>query len=208
MPIQLAESFYKCDAVTLARKLLGCLLVHDTPAGRTSGIIVDTEAYKGPADKACHSYGGRKTQRTQVMFGPPGYAYIYRIYGLYDLMNVVAAAEGVPEAVLIRSLEPYEGLALMAQRRGLKEFDSSNKYILCSGPGKLTQALSITKQLYGTNLRGDKLFITAKRKYADKEVAATTRINIDYAGEWQKKLWRFVVADSQYLSVPYIAPPS
>lgn len=208
MSIQLAQSFYECDAVTLARNLLGCLLVHNAPEGQTSGIIVETEAYRGPMDEAAHTYGGRKTKRTQVMFGPPGYAYIYRIYGMYDCLNVVAAEEGCPEAVLIRALHPHEGLPLMAHRRGLGQLTPGNELKLCSGPGKLTQAMGITRELNGADLQGNTLFISANRQYADTEVVATPRINIDYAGEWQNKLWRFLVVGSKHVSIPYSRPLS
>ncbi len=192
---KLSREFYARDAVTVARELLGKLLVHDALEGRTSGYIVEAEAYVGPLDRAAHSYGGKMTRRNRAMFGPPGHAYIYLIYGMYDCFNVVTAEEGSPQAVLIRALEPFEGLELMRRRRG-----THDPRKLTSGPGRLTQAMGITRELYGVDLLGDRLYLTAGREVSATEVLATPRINVDYAGEWKDRPWRFVVRDSRYLS--------
>jgi DNA-3-methyladenine glycosylase len=200
----LARSFFARDALTLARALLGCLLVHRAPEGVTSGIIVETEAYCGPADQAAHSFRGRRTARTEAMYGPAGHAYIYLIYGMYECFNVVGGEPGTPEAVLLRALEPLEGVPLMTARRGLDPDDPRLMYKLCSGPGKLTRALGITRSAhYGIDLCGHTLFIAAGSAVPDDKVAQTPRINVDYAGAWRDLPWRFVVKDSPYLSVSY-----
>lgn len=146
---RLPRTFYARSALEVAPDLLGKLLVHITTEGLTSGYITETEAYMGPEDKAAHTYGGRKTKRTQAMFGPPGHAYIYLIYGMYHCFNVVTATEGQPQAVLIRALKPKDGIDLMLARR---QFKTNHQHIktkrlhqLTNGPGKLCQALAITK---------------------------------------------------------------
>ncbi|MDK2855912.1 MAG: DNA-3-methyladenine glycosylase [Bacillota bacterium] len=198
---KLPRSFYARPATEVAPDLLGKLLVHVTPEGLTSGYIVETEAYMGPEDKAAHSYGGRPTERTRAMFGPPGHAYVYFIYGMYHCFNVVVAEEGQPQAVLIRALEPAEGIELMARRRGLAPealakllANPAKLRTLTDGPGKLCQALGITRAQYGLDLTGDELFLTPGRSVDPKEILTTPRINVDYAGEWAKRPWRFVLA--------------
>ena len=204
MRIRLPRSFYRRNTLILARKLLGCVLVHDSPQGRTSGLIVETEAYRGPTDKAAHSYAGRRTPRNEVMYGPAGYAYVYLIYGIHECLNVVGGEEGAPEAVLIRALEPLEGVPLMARRRGLDASEPKTLVKLCSGPGKLTQAMAINRTEHnGIDLRGDTLYILPGKVVSDRSIATTPRINIDYAEEWVDLPWRFVVRDSPHLSVRY-----
>ena len=195
----LQRDFYMKDAVTVARALLGALLVSESPEGRTAGRIVETEAYAGYNDAACHSYK-RKTalesHRTNIMFGCGGHAYVYLIYGMYNCFNVVANAQGEPEAVLIRALEPLEGIELMAKRRG-----TDMQKNLCSGPGKLCMAMGITLADYGADLCcGERLFIAQGDFAADEDVRSTPRINVDYAGEASGYPYRFVIADSRFLS--------
>jgi DNA-3-methyladenine glycosylase len=184
--------------------MLGSILTRRSPEGETSGIIVETEAYAGSGDAACHSYKRLSDvpgHRTHVMFGPGGYAYVYRIYGMYDCFNVTANAPGFPEAVLIRALEPTAGIPLMRLRRGKEPLKS-----LCSGPGKLCIALGITRDDYGRDLCGDELFIEHGEMVPDGMTAATRRINVDYAGEASLYPYRFVIRDSPYLSTRrYIA---
>ena len=190
--MKLERAFYLRDGLTVARELIGKKLVTNLPEGLTSGIIVETEAYMGAIDAASHAYKG-KTERTKIFYGVGGFVYVYVIYGMYLCTNVVANVENIPEAVLIRALEPVDGVDLMKRRR-----NKNNLRRLCSGPGKLSQALGITKNFYGADLCGNEIFI---EKAEDLRVAATKRINVDYAGEAANYLWRFVAADSNFLSV-------
>ena len=157
-------SFYSRETLLIARDLLGMHLVRIGPAGRQVGRIVETEAYKGPRDLAAHSSRGR-TKRTEVMFGPPGHAYVYFIYGFWNCLNVVTAAEGVPHAVLIRALEPVAGI------------DGTTH-----GPGLLCRAMHIDRELNGTNLRQAPLWIERPATYSRPRVARSARIGVDYAG--------------------------
>lgn len=193
---KLDREFYLQDTITVAKSLLGCTLVHETESGKTSGVIVETEAYLGTRDAAAHSYK-RKTERNGAMYGPGGFAYVYFIYGMYYCMNVVAGAEGTPEAVLIRALEPAEGIELMQSRR------KTGKILnLCSGPGKLCAALSIDKSCYGADLTGDRLYIERPaQEIPQSDIAAAARIGIDYAGEAAAYPWRFLLRGSPYVSV-------
>lgn len=189
------REFYLRSALEVARDLIGKQLVHVTPEGITKGIIVETEAYLGKIDPAAHSYKAPPTGRTAVQYGPGGYAYVYTIYGLHCCMNVVTNLPQVPEVVLLRALEPTGGIFLMASRRGTTDLHS-----LCSGPGKLTQAMGITKADYGTDLLGDTLYIE-DTGVSPPEISATPRINIDYAGDAAAYPWRFTWKDSPFLSV-------
>ena len=194
----LPRSFYLRGAVETARALLGKVLVHRTAEGAAAGIVVETEAYAGPADAACHAFGipaARPGHRTEVMFRAGGYAYVYLIYGMYHCFNVVAGPEGFPEAVLIRALEPLSGVELMERHRGTRDARR-----LCSGPGKLCQALRISREQNGTDLTGEKLFLTEGESIPDARVAATPRINVDYAGEAAGYPYRFAVKDSPFVS--------
>ncbi len=192
--MKLERAFYQRDGVTVARELVGKKLVTNLPDGLTSGIIVETEAYMGTIDAAAHSYRG-KTERTKIFYGAGGFVYVYLIYGMHLCTNVVANVENVPEAVLIRALEPVDGIELMKRRRGKK-----NLRELCSGPGKLSRALGVTKNFYGADLCGDEIFIETTE--IKPRIAATKRINVDYAGAAADYLWRFVAANSKFLSVP------
>ncbi|HCU24965.1 MAG TPA: DNA-3-methyladenine glycosylase [Deltaproteobacteria bacterium] len=154
----LPKSFYQNSTIQVARDLLGCVLVHESAAGRLSGRIVETEAYLQD-DPACHAYRG-PTPRTAVMFGPPGHAYIYFIYGMYHCFNVVTAPQGVGEAVLIRALEPIEGIDLMKKHRNKpRKGRELSPAQLCSGPGKLMMALNIAPTLNRHDLTQKPLFI-------------------------------------------------
>jgi DNA-3-methyladenine glycosylase len=201
----LDREFYLTGAVETARNLLGMTLVRRSPEGTASGVIVETEAYAGHSDAACHSYKRNApsgSHRTNVMFGPGGYAYVYFIYGMHRCFNVVANLPGNPDAVLIRALEPREGVELMMARRGVSDVKN-----LCNGPGKLCQALGITMDDYGADLRGDELFITLGERVPDEGVAATPRINVDYSGEARDFPYRFVARASKFLSTRrYLAP--
>lgn len=192
--MKLQREFYLRDGLTVARELIGKKLVTRLPEGTTSGIIVETEAYMGTLDAAAHSYRG-KTERTKIFFGAGGFVYVYLIYGRNLCTNVVANIENVPEAVLIRALEPVDGVALMMSRRGKK-----NLRELCSGPGKLSQALGVTKNFYGADLCGDEIFIETTENF-HSNITATKRINVDYAGVAANYLWRFIATGNKFLSV-------
>ena len=181
------HSFYDRPVLEVARDLIGCVVAH----GETSGVIVETEAYHD-SEPAAHSFVGL-TPRTKLLFGPPGYAYVYRSYGIHALLNAVSEREGVGAAVLIRALEPLEGVELMRLRRGLERLEG-----LCSGPGKLTQALAIELEHNGCDLeRGPVVFSERPAPWRDVQVGVDTRIGITKAPELP---WRFVAADNRFVS--------
>lgn len=190
----LPREFYVRPVLEVARDCIGMILVHRSPDGEAAGRIVEAEAYRGPLDLAAHSSRGL-TKRTAAMFGPPGYAYIYLLYGMHWAINLVAGAEGEPHAVLIRAIEPIRGIELMARRR--KKLATSRE--LTSGPGKLTQALAITGQHYGIDLCGKELFLEVGERRAG--VGRSPRINVAYAGEWALRPWRFYERGNRYVSV-------
>lgn len=196
MPRPLPRAFYLEPTLRVARALLGKILVHDGPGGRTAGRIVEVEAYRGPRDRAAHSFGGRRTARNETMYGPPGHAYVYFIYGIHYCMNVVCQPRDVPEAVLVRALEPIEGEAFMRVRRGLPDAPT---WRLCRGPGALCQALGIGRAHNGADLRGP-LCIVDGPAIAARDVVRTPRIGVDYAGSDATHPWRFVVRGNRAVS--------
>lgn len=198
--MNLDKNFYQQDAVSLAKKLLGKLLVRETENSRIICRIVETEAYVGPEDKACHAYNNKRTKRTEVMFHNGGIAYVYLIYGMYYCLNVVANIKDKPEAVLIRAVEPVKGLTHIRENRKIK---SKKVEALTNGPGKLTQALIIDKKLNGHNLKTrSELYIKDDNSYdtGKYEIVQAKRINIDYAEEYSDKLWRFYLKENSFVS--------
>lgn len=189
----LPRAFYARPVLQVARATIGKILVHEGPQGRVSGRIVEAEAYRGPQDRAAHSFGGRRTARTEVMFGPPGYAYVFFVYGMHWHVNIVTTAVDAPEAVLIRAVEPLEGIELMARRRGL----APERRELTNGPGKLCQAFGIDASLYAADLTRRVLYLT---EGPASKVARSKRIGVDYAGAWADKPWRFYDPDSRFVS--------
>lgn len=185
-----SQSFYRGSTVEMAKKLLGTYLIHETPEGTTAGKIVETEAYLSCNDPACHAARGM-TKRNAPMFGPAGTAYVYKIYGMYHCFNVVTNQEGVGEAVLIRALEPIEGIPLMQERRGKNEPKD-----LCSGPAKLVDALGITVDLNGSSLVHGPLKI-GYRKGDDFDIVTTTRIGISEGADLPL---RFYIAGNKFIS--------
>ena len=183
--MKLDREFYRQSALIVARELIGKKLICHTEEGTTGGIIIETEAYMGVDDAASHSYQNRRTKRTEAMFSDGGHAYIYLIYGMYLCFNVSTNLKDVPEAVLIRALEPTNGIELMKRRRHKQALKD-----LCSGPGKLTQAMGISMEHYNIDLCSDELYIETTE--LTPEIETTKRINIDYAGEAADYLWRFV----------------
>lgn len=194
----LQRAFYERDTIAVSKDLLGKILVHESSQGKTAGIIVETEAYRGPEDQAAHSSGGRRTPRNEVMYGQKGHAYVYFIYGLYYCINVTAGpAPGKPEAVLIRALEPVDGVDLMAKRRGLPD---GKAVTLTSGPSRLCMAMGISKDQNNLDVTVLPLYITDASSVNPADIAETTRIGVDYAGEWKNKPWRFYVKGNKYVS--------
>lgn len=185
----LNASFYDRDPRQVAVDLLGCILVHETPEGVTSGIVVETEAYR-PEDPACHAYKG-PTMRNRNIFGRPGLAYVYLSYGIHKLLNAVCEEEGVGSAVLIRALRPLEGQDIMKERRGRNRD-------LCSGPGRLTQALGVELAGDGSDLTNGNLYL-ASNEPPEGEVVSTTRIGISRGTELP---WRYLVEGERDVSVP------
>jgi len=185
-------SFYARDTEEVARDLLGAVLCTVTPDGIAAGRIVETEAYLGEHDAACHASAGR-TARTRWLYGPPGRAYVYFIYGMYWCFNAVTRAEGLPSAVLVRALEPVEGVGLMRARRG----QPARARDLTNGPGKLCGALGITGALNGLRLDRPPLSIRSGSSVPDSQVVVTPRIGIRRAADWPL---RWAVRDSEFVS--------
>jgi DNA-3-methyladenine glycosylase len=194
---KLPREFYtRSNVLTVARELLGKLLVVPTSTGRrVSGIIVETEAYRGPQDRAAHSYGGRRTRRTETMYGIGGTAYVFFVYGMYNQFNVVTNAEDAPHAVLIRALEPFEGIELIRKRR-----HGQPDHNLTNGPGKLCLALGIDRRLDGADLLGNRVWLEQGEHVPRSRIMSGPRIGIDYAEEWVHKPWRFWLKDNHYVS--------
>lgn len=196
----LPRAFYQAPTLLVARRLLGQVLVHETAEGVAAGRIVEVEAYRGPADRAAHSRGGHRSPRNEVMWGPAGHAYVYFVYGMHHCVNVVTRAAGVPEAVLIRALEPTAGLDLMRARR--RRGSTLAEWALCRGPGALCEALGIDRAQNGADLRRGPLRILRAAPVASRLVARTARIGVAYAGADAARPWRFVVATSRAASGP------
>src|SRR4030095_15639738 len=191
------EFYNRPDVVKIARELLGKILVTNFDGRITSGRIVETEAYAGIRDRASHAYGGRRTPRTSIMYENGGTAYVYFCYGIHHLFNVVTDIKEIPHAVLIRALDPLEGIDIMLARTNKKVLDNT----LTRGPGNVSKALGISTAHTGTSLLGDEIFI-AKDDYSlkKKEIVASPRIGVDYAGEDAKLHYRFSIKDNPYVS--------
>lgn len=195
--MKLARKFYtRSDTLMIARKLLGKLLVvPDDKGRRVSGMIVETEAYLGVEDRAAHSFGGRRTARNEVTYGVGGYAYVFFVYGMYYQLNVVCGKVNSPHVVLIRAVEPGDGIEIMRTRRG--EVKDRN---LTSGPGKLCVALDIDRSMNGADLLGDKIWLEDYRIFKDGQIAEGKRIGIDYAGDDAHLPLRLWVKDNIFVS--------
>ncbi len=196
----LPRRFFARPVLTVARDLLGRLLVHQTPEGRMVGRIVEVEAYRGRDDPASHAY--RPTPRSRIMAGPPGMAYVYFSYGNHFCLNVVAEREGRAAAVLLRAVEPLEGLALMARRRGIDLRDPAALRRLAAGPGRLTRAMGVSGADNGRDLTRPPLFI-ARGRLGRRPIGRGPRVGVRRAAD---RLWRFFLRDSPFLSRAAIAP--
>ena len=181
-PKILPRRFFNRETTQVARELLGKLLVHSVDGKRRIGRVVEVEAYLGPADLAAHTSKGL-TPRTRAMFGPPGHAYVYLVYGMHTCMNVVTEPEGTGTAILLRALEPVQNLASKA-----------------SGPGLLCKAMGITLQDYGRDLCGDDFHFAEDPAVQPFNIVARPRVGVDYAGEWAHKPLRFYMEGNKYVS--------
>ena len=195
--MKLPREFYtRSDVLEVARDLLGKkLVVPNRSGGRVAGIIVETEAYRGPEDKASHAYNGRRTRRTETMYGVGGTAYVYFVYGMYHQFNAVTNIEDVPHAILVRAVEPVEGLDIIRRRR-----PGRFEHELTSGPGRLCVAMGIDRKLDKADLLGDRVWIEEGVTISRRQIARGPRIGIDYAEEWVKKAWRFWIRDNPFVS--------
>ena len=201
--MKLSREFYlRPDTLQIAQDLIGKLLVVPTETGeRVSGMIVETEAYLGEIDKAAHSYKNRRTARNEITYERGGHAYVFFIYGMYLQFNVVCGAKDSPHVVLIRALEPVEGIEIMRERRlqknpAAKMADKN----LTSGPGKLCIALDINRRLNGEDLLGRNIWLEDYRAFSPDKMKIGKRIGIDYAEEFAEKPWRFWLKDNVYVS--------
>ena len=197
MDRKLPREFYtRSDVLEVARDLLGKKLVVPNKNGkRVAGIIVETEAYRGPEDRASHAFGGRRTNRTETMYGLGGTAYVYFVYGMYNQFNVVTNVNDVPHAVLVRALEPVEGLDIIRRRRpGRAEYEWT------SGPGRLCIAFGIDRGLDKADLLGERVWIEEGVSTSPRQIMRGPRIGIDYAEQWVGKPWRFWIKDNPFVS--------
>lgn len=193
---RLGRSFYRRSTLVVARDLIGRVLVHESDGLRLSGLILETEAYHGPSDRACHASRGR-TARTEPMFWAGGFAYVYLVYGMHLCFNVVTGNEGFPSAVLVRSLQPLEGQGHMA-----KNSPRCRPKDLCRGPGRLSRSLGLRREHDRTDLCRRGLHLEAGTPVEPGQIASGRRIGVDYAGEWADKSWRLAWRDHPGLSRP------
>ena len=196
--VKLGSTFYdRPGVVRVARDLLGKVLVTEFDGQRTSGRIVEVEAYNGEVDRASHAWSGRRTRRTEVMYGAGGTAYVYLIYGIHHLFNVVTNRRGVPHAVLVRGLEPLEGIPVMLQRAGKQFLD----HTLTRGPGNLSKAMGLLTLHTGMSLMGEEVWIGDDGfRMRPSAKGVTARIGVDYAGEDALLPYRFFIKGNPYVS--------
>lgn len=189
------EFYLREDTIKVARDLLGKILVVPADGARVSGMIVETEAYLGKTDKAAHTYGGKRTARNEITYAAGGHVYVFFIYGMYYQLNFVTGPEDHPHVVLIRAVEPVEGIEIMRGRRG--KMPDKN---LTSGPGKLCIAFGIDRSINGENLLGEKIWLEGHKRFKGNEIAAGTRIGVGYAADDAEKPWRFWVKGNMFVS--------
>ena len=200
---KLGTDFYQReDVLAISRQLLGKVLCTSFNGSHTAGIIVETEAYAGIDDMASHAYGGRRTKRTETMYAPAGTAYVYLCYGIHHLFNVVTNVVGVPHAVLIRAIEPMEGIDIMLQRRKMDPLKTN----LTAGPGILSQALGISTQHSRISLLGDNIWIEdnhpsdSYNKPKNFDIISSPRVGCQYAGKDAHNPWRFRIKGNKWVS--------
>ncbi|MFT4839378.1 MAG: DNA-3-methyladenine glycosylase [Nonlabens sp.] len=197
--MKLPQSYYlQDDVVGIARDLIGKKILSVMGGELTSGIITETEAYRGHDDKACHAHLGRFTERTKIMYEEGGVAYVYLCYGIHHLFNVITNSKDRADAVLIRAVEPLAGIEVMLERRSKEKLDKT----LTSGPGNFTKAFGLNRSHYGADLTGDQVWIEEDKSVALKaeDLTVSKRIGIDYAEEDKELPWRFYLNSSKYVS--------
>lgn len=198
MATKIPRSFYeRDDVVNISKELIGKVLCTNIDGMFTAGKIVETEAYNGRTDRACHAYPDVRTKRTETLYENPGIAYVYLCYGIHHLFNIVTNKEGYADAVLIRAVEPLEGEGCMVERRGKEK----GKPVISNGPGKLSQALGITTEYDKTDLLGDRIWIEDRSlEIPQHSIKSSERIGVDYAEEDAALPWRFTLEDSKWVS--------
>ena len=202
--MRLTREFYARDTLKVAKELLGKILIHEINGVKIEGMIVETEAYIGSIDKACHAYGGKHTPRVETLYGIPGISYVYFIYGMYHCFNVITKEKGSPEGVLIRAIEPIEGLNEMSKLRFKKGYNDLTKAQiknLTTGPSKLCIAMNINKENNKQDLCTSDLYIEDSGYIEEDTIIETKRIGIDYAEEAKDFLWRFYIKNNTWVSV-------
>ena len=199
--------FFRQDAITVAKNLLGKYLVREYNDKKIITKIVETEAYMGIEDKAAHVFGDRRTERTEPLYQDGGHIYVYLIYGMYHCLNISANIEGTPECVLIRAVEPISEIDEISQNRYSKDYKDLSSYQkknICNGPGKLCKALKIDRNLNFESILGNKLYIIDDYKLDSEnkefEIVESKRVNIDYAEEAKDYLWRYYIKDNKHVS--------
>ncbi len=197
---RLERSFYlNTNAVEIARNLLGKVIYSSVDKIITGGVIVETEAYKGPEDVGSHSYNGKRTVRNEMMYAEGGLVYMYICYGIHNMLNIVTGPEGSSHAVLIRALEPVTGIDVMRQRRSV--FDNDKR--LCKGPGALCKAMGLSKKHNGVSLAGDTVWIEDRGTVlTDDEIIASPRVGLNITGPYRDIPWRFYIKRNPYISRP------
>ncbi|WP_411273453.1 DNA-3-methyladenine glycosylase [Daejeonella sp.] len=202
MKSKLPVDFYQQpDVVSVARQLLGKHLYSNIGGQLTGGIIVETEAYRGPDDRGSHAYNNKRTPRNEMMYKAGGVAYMYICYGIHDMLNIVTGIQGMSHAALIRSIEPIEGVEIMCERRGV--FDNQKR--LCQGPGALAKALGLSKLHNGADLQNDDIWLTDEGiRYTDEQVMASARIGMNFEGPYKTIPWRFYVKGNVFVSRPHL----
>jgi len=199
--MKLSKEFYlQEDVLKISKELLGKFLFTNIDNKLTGGMITETEAYRAPEDKASHAFGGKRTARTEIFYEEGGISYVYLCYGIHHLFNIVTNKNEVPHAILIRAIEPLEGMNHMMVRRNKTKVSPP----LTSGPGSMSQALGINKEYNKIDLQGNKIWLEDRGvKIAKNEILAGPRIGVDYAAEYASKPWRFGIKDNSWISKPF-----
>jgi DNA-3-methyladenine glycosylase len=198
MRMKLEKDFFQqTNVVQIAQDLLGKVICTHLEGDLTTAMITEVEAYRGKDDRACHAFGYKKTNRTKTMFLSGGHAYVYLCYGIHELFNIVTNVENEPDAVLIRSVQPLDGLEKQLERRKSDRL----KPMLWAGPGKVSAALGINRSFDALTLIGNQIWLEGRGvKVRHTDIVADTRIGVEYAGEDAKRPWRFYLADNPYVS--------